>query len=158
MIVNKSGVGSATPSVLIVALAFFLPSKWDMTKSSPALLNWKTGANDGKINIKLYLPGIIMKFICFVLMLPLAFVCLYSKFFAWMELQIAILSRVFINGHFFKNYIVTSYSFWTHKSLKSMIQKVIWVICGSFFDELVSCKRMSITIFKVALQCCHGVD
>ena len=74
MIVNKSGVGSATPSVLIVALAFFLPSKWDMTKSSPALLNWKTGANDGKINIKLYLPGIIMKFICFVLMLPLAFV------------------------------------------------------------------------------------
>ena len=51
MIFNKSGVGSATPSVLIVALAFFLPSKWDMTKSSPALLNWKTGTNDGKINI-----------------------------------------------------------------------------------------------------------
>ena len=44
MIFNKSGVGSATPSVLIVALAFFLPSKWDKTKSSPALLNWKIGA------------------------------------------------------------------------------------------------------------------
>ena len=42
---NKSGVGSATPSVLIVSLAFFLPSKWDRTKSSPALLNWKIGAN-----------------------------------------------------------------------------------------------------------------
>ena len=48
MIFNKSGVGSATPSVLIVAMAFFLPSKWDRTQSSPALLNWKIGASDGK--------------------------------------------------------------------------------------------------------------
>ena len=61
MIVNKSGVGSATPSVLIVALAFFLPSKWDMTKSSPALLNWKTGANDGKINITLDLQSLLAR-------------------------------------------------------------------------------------------------
>ena len=41
-----SGVGSATPSVVIVALAFLLPSKWDRTKSSPALLDWKTGDNE----------------------------------------------------------------------------------------------------------------
>ena len=45
---HDSGVGSATPSVLIVALAFLLPSKWNKNKPAPALLDWKTGVNDGK--------------------------------------------------------------------------------------------------------------
>ena len=39
----RLGVGSAPPGVLIVALAFLLPSKWDKNKTSPALLDWRTG-------------------------------------------------------------------------------------------------------------------
>ena len=39
---TKSRISSATPAVFIVALAFLLPRQFNLEKSSPALLDWKT--------------------------------------------------------------------------------------------------------------------
>ena len=48
------GVDSATPGILVVALAFILPSKLDRTQSSPALLDWQTGNNMDNVSLDIF--------------------------------------------------------------------------------------------------------